>query len=112
MVGKLIQGGLMLLVLFSSEVWSVDKERVHDTERQQEMLQERLHDKEEDRRALQERERIFGWQLMSPAERMAYRQKMRTLKTHKEREAYRKEHHERMNKRAKEMGVKIEELPE
>lgn len=54
---------------------------------------------------------VYGWQIMSPQERAAHRTKMRNLKTKSEREAYRQEHHKQMQKRAKQKGVKLPDLP-
>lgn len=55
-------------------------------------------------------EQAYGWQLMSDQERMEYRQKMRTMNA-EERKAYRKEHHERMEERAKARGVTLPDEP-
>lgn len=54
---------------------------------------------------------IYGSQLMTPAERSAYRQKMRSLKTAEEREAFRARHHEEMQKRAQERGMQLPDMP-
>ena len=39
------------------------------------------------------------------------REKMRSLDTREERQAYRKEHHEKMLRRAKEKGVELPDCP-
>lgn len=54
---------------------------------------------------------VYGWQLMTPQERTQYREKMRTLKTREERQAFRREHHKQMQERAKERGVKLPDEP-
>ncbi|AND68842.1 hypothetical protein ATSB10_13880 [Dyella thiooxydans] len=54
---------------------------------------------------------IYGSQLMTPAERNAYRQKMRSLKTAQERQAFRSQHHEEMQKRAQERGMQLPDMP-
>lgn len=59
---------------------------------------------------LQERDR-YGWQLMTPQERAEHRNKMRNMKTEQEREAYRLQHHAEMQKRAKERGVTLPDMP-
>lgn len=59
----------------------------------------------------QEQEQMFGSQLMTPEERIEHRDKMRSLKTQEEREAFRLEHHEKMLERAKERGVTLPETP-
>lgn len=53
----------------------------------------------------------YGWQLMTPEERAAHRQTMRSLDTAEAREAYRREHHEAMRVRAAEQGVTLPEQP-
>lgn len=58
----------------------------------------------------QAEEKAYGWQLMSQQERTEYRQKMRTMNA-EERAAYRKEHHEKMQERAKERGMKLPDEP-
>lgn len=59
----------------------------------------------------QEQQQIFGSQLMTAEERNEYRAKMRAAKTLEEREQIRREHHERMLERAKEMGVTLPDEP-
>lgn len=56
-------------------------------------------------------EQVFGWEIMSIEERAAHRSKMRSLKSEEELEAYRKEHHERMQARAKEKGLTLPDKP-
>lgn len=60
---------------------------------------------------MHDRNQAYGWQLMTPAERSAYRQKMRNLKTARERDALRNQHHEEMQKRAKERGMTLPDMP-
>lgn len=50
---------------------------------------------------------VYGWQLMTPAERQAYRDKMHAAKTPAERAKIRAEHHKEMEARAKEQGVTL-----
>lgn len=59
----------------------------------------------------QEQEQIYGSQLMTQKERAEHRAKMRSLKTQEERDAYRLEHHEKMQGRAKEKGIKLPDEP-
>jgi len=64
------------------------------------------------RRNTQKKIYIYGSQLMTEQERMEYREKMLRLKTAREREAYRLEHHKKMQIRAREKGVKLpDEIP-
>ena len=60
---------------------------------------------------LRDRDQVYGWQLMTPAERSEYRMKMRSLKTTQERETLRRQHHEEMQKRAQQRGVTLPDMP-
>jgi hypothetical protein len=55
---------------------------------------------------------IYGSQLMTSAERTEYQSKMRTLKTDKERDAFRSDHHENMKVRAAQKGVTLPDTPQ
>lgn len=68
-------------------------------------------DQERVQESVQKQEQIYGSQLMTQQERSEYRAKMRTAKTAEEREQMRREHHERMKKRAAERGVTLTEEP-
>jgi hypothetical protein len=54
---------------------------------------------------------IYGSQLMTAAERTEFQTKMRVLKTDKERDAFRLDHHEKMTVRAAEKGVTLPDSP-
>ncbi len=56
-------------------------------------------------------QQVYGWQLMTPAERDAYRSQMRSLHTQRERDALRMQHHEEMRKRAAEQGMTLPDMP-
>lgn len=57
----------------------------------------------------QKRAPVYGSQLMTSQERAEYRARMRSLKTSEEREAFRAEHHRKMQQRAKEQGKALPE---
>jgi hypothetical protein len=59
----------------------------------------------------QTQERAYGSQLMTVQERNEYQQRMRELKTAQERDAFRKDHHAKMQERAKERGVTLPDEP-
>lgn len=59
----------------------------------------------------QAREPIYGSHLMTDQERAEHRTQMRGATTAEERERIRKEHHERMELRAKERGLTIPNEP-
>ena len=54
---------------------------------------------------------IYGWELMTVKEREEHQQKMRSLETEQERTAYRQEHHDKMQQRAKERGLTLPDMP-
>jgi uncharacterized membrane protein YgcG len=60
---------------------------------------------------VQAQTQIYGSQLMTDAERTEYHAKMRTLKTQKERDDFRLDHHENMKIRAAEKGVTLPNTP-
>lgn len=60
---------------------------------------------------MQERDRIYGYEMMTPNERIEYRNQMRALKTAREREAFRLEHHTQMQVRAKAQGKTLPDMP-
>lgn len=59
----------------------------------------------------QDKELIYGSQLMTREERAEHRAKMRSLKTREEREAFRIEHHKKMQERAAKMGKTLPDMP-
>ena len=59
----------------------------------------------------QEREQVYGWELRSEQERWEHQNKLRSLMTEQEREAYRQEHHQRMQDRAKAQGKLVPAMP-
>lgn len=56
-------------------------------------------------------ERIYGYELMTPQERIEYQARMRALNTEQEREAFRLEHHKKMQERAKAQGKTLPDAP-
>lgn len=54
---------------------------------------------------------MYGYQLMTPAERSTYWNHMRQLKTPQERQAFRLEHHREMQKRAAARGITLPDMP-
>ena len=54
---------------------------------------------------------VYGSQLMTPEEQVEHRERMRNAKTIEEREKIRREHHEKMKQRAKELGIELPDEP-
>lgn len=67
--------------------------------------------RDQDRTQLQDQDRIYGSELMTRQERNDYRNRMRTLKTRQEREAFRLEHHKQMQERARAQGKTLPDMP-
>ena len=59
----------------------------------------------------QTQERIYGSQLMTPRERLEYRNRMRDATSQAERERIRAEHHQEMQERARQRGVALPDMP-
>jgi len=68
-------------------------------------------DRDQDREREELRQRVYGWELMTDAERNEYRERMRNMRTDAEREAFRLEHHKQMQERARERGVTLPDVP-
>ena len=60
---------------------------------------------------VQTQQQVYGSQLMTQDEQVAYRAKMRATKTTEEREQLRTQHHEQMQERAKARGVTLPAEP-
>lgn len=60
---------------------------------------------------MQEGDRMYGSELMTPQERAEYQNRMRELRTEQEREAFRLEHHTKMQERAKAKGMTLPDAP-
>lgn len=74
--------------------------------------QDRAQTQTQDQTQEQIRDRdIYGSQLMTPEERAAYHERMRSADTVEERERIRAEHHEQMQARAKERGLSLPDEP-
>ncbi|HKJ83750.1 MAG TPA: hypothetical protein VJ961_07030 [Mariprofundaceae bacterium] len=58
----------------------------------------------------QAEEKAYGWQLMSPQEKMEYRERMRSVNA-QQRADFRKQHHEQMQERARQRGVTLPDEP-
>lgn len=56
-------------------------------------------------------ERVYGSEMMTRQERSEYHDRMRALKTEQEREAFRQEHHQKMQERAKAQGKSLPDMP-
>ena len=56
-------------------------------------------------------DQVYGWQMMSEQERQEHRTKIQNLNTKEERNRYLLEHREMMEKRAKEQGKSLSDMP-
>jgi uncharacterized membrane protein YgcG len=91
----------------------------HDPDRDMEQSKDQDRDRDRDndddpdrdRDRDREREQIYGSELMTQKERLEHRTQMRNARTLKEREQIRMEHHQRMQKRAMELGITLPDEP-
>ena len=86
-----------------------DQDKLHDQDRLKD--RDKLHDqdklKDRDRLHDQDGQAIYADNLMTPAERSAYMNRMHSLNTVQERNAFREQHRIEMQQRARERGVTI-----
>lgn len=87
------------LILSTSIGLAADKDQTRD------------QDRDRDQTQLRDQDQIYGSQLMTEQERIEHRNRMRSMKSNEEREAYRLEHHKKMQARAKERGVTLPDEP-
>jgi len=73
--------------------------------------QDQIRDQTQDQTQLRTQDPIYGSQLMTPAERDAYRAQMRSLNTEEGRNTLRLQHHEQMKERARLKGVELPDQP-
>ena len=73
--------------------------------------QSRTETESQTRTQTQSQERIYGSQLMTPQERLEYRNRMRNAPSQAERERIRAEHHHEMQERARERGMTLPDMP-
>jgi hypothetical protein len=83
------------------------------TMQDRDMMRDRDMDRDRDQAGgrMDDGSTMYGWQLMTPAERDAYRAKMRTMQTERDREALRTQHHQEMQQRARDRGVQLPDMP-
>jgi len=104
-----LSGLACLLLLAAGVIQAADQAQDRTRLQEQEQKQEQMQEQAQERTRL--REPIYGSQLMSEQEREQHRAQIRNLKTEQEREAYRLEHHKRMQARAKERGITLPDEP-
>lgn len=98
-----------LIVAFSLAGVGMGVASAEDKLKTQDQLktQDKDMDKDQDRLRDQDRLVIYGYELMTDAERDAHRARMRAAKTMQERDRIRAEHRVQMDARAKERGMQI-----
>jgi hypothetical protein len=93
----------ILIIAITTGVLSFGLDAVIAAETEKEQAQIQMQE--------QEKKQIYGWELMSVQELTEHRAKLNSFATEEEREAYRQEHHEKMQKRAEAQGVTLPEVP-
>lgn len=97
------------LIFCAGIALAADQDQTRDQTRLQD--RDKTQDQTRDQTRLRDQEQIYGSQLMTEQERIEHRNRMRSLKTYKEREAYQLEHHKKMQARAKERGITLPDEP-
>ena len=82
----------------------LDRDRFQDRDRDR--IQDRTHAPDE---AKQAEERIYGHELMTDAERLAYQERLRNASTVQEREQVMAQHREEIQVRARNRNIRIDE---
>jgi hypothetical protein len=106
-----LTGIACLMFINASAAIAADQDQLRTQDRTQ--TQDRIEQQTQDQTQVrtQDRERIYGSQLMTREERTEYHAQMRKMKTPQEREAFRIEHHKRMQERARERGLDMPDTP-
>ena len=104
---RVVMLSLLLAVVPLAMAQTQDQARTRAQDQTRAQVQDQARAKAQD----QTRSRIYGSQLMTPAERVAYRQKIRAAKTQAERNRIRAEHHKAMQERARQRGMTLPDMP-
>lgn len=99
----LVISGLVLIP--AAPIMAADQERERAMD--QSMDKDEMIERDRDRDRLYNEDTVYGWHMMSDAERNEYRHRMLELRTEQEREKYRIEHHRLMEERAKSRGDRM-----
>lgn len=75
------------------------------------MAQDQTRDQTQDRTQLRIQDPIYGSELMTPAEREEHWARLRNMKTEEERNAFRLQHHQQMQERARAKGIQLPDEP-
>jgi hypothetical protein len=90
-----------------------DRDRMKDRDRAVQEDRQQAPDKSKAKDQAQKRDRdIYGYQLMTEQERNEYREQLKKAETNQERQQIVAEHREKMQARASEEGVNLEEREE
>ena len=101
--GARIHSGSGTRLLDQDRLTTRSPDRLHDR------LQDRLYDR--DLKLERDRDRIYGGNLMTSAERTSYEQQLRTLPTEQERVQFRMEHQHEMQQRAEQRHERLGPQP-
>ena len=105
--GARIHSGSGTRLLDQDRLSTRSTDRLHD--QLHDRLQDRLYDR--DLKRERDRDRIYGGNLMTSAERTSYEQQLRTLATEQERVQFRMEHQHEMQQRAEQRHERLGSQP-
>jgi hypothetical protein len=80
-----------------------DQDRLQDRDQTMDQMRDQMRDRDG--------QPIAGYNLMTEQERQQFRDRMRSMNSMEERQAFRQQHHEQMMERARARGVELEKLP-
>ena len=105
-----------ICLLFSGMAQASDQQRDRDHDRDQYYDQSSDQDRDRDRLrdsdySKDDDDEVYGSQLMTERERYQYREQLHSMQTPEQREEFRRQHHENMQQRAKEMGKTLSDYP-
>lgn len=83
-----------------------DRDRITEPDQDRDRIQDRTHAPDE---AKQAEERIYGHELMTDAERLAYQERLRNASTVQEREQVMAQHRDEIQVRARNRNIQIDE---
>ncbi|HEY5673202.1 MAG TPA: hypothetical protein VIR78_05835 [Malonomonas sp.] len=101
----------VIALLFSGLALASDQQRDRDTDQQFEQSADRERDRLRDSEYNNDDDEVYGSQLMTERERYQYREQLRDMQTPEQREEFRRQHHEKMQQRAKEKGKTLSDFP-
>lgn len=104
-------GQIGICLLLTGSVVASDQDRDRDRDRLYDQSSDQDRDRLREREHSNDDDKVYGSQLMTERERYQYREQLRSMQTLEQREQFRRQHHEKMQKRAIARGVTLPDYP-